>query len=407
MASLLVLSNGCGEDTIAGRIIDRLRESHIPDAAIHAWPMVGDGDALRTRGLTLVGISNRLPSAGFATLSARWMWRDLRAGWLAVHAAQIRAARAMRHRYAAALVVGDVVPMAAAVLADLPFVFVGCAKSAYYGRKYAYSRLELRWLRRHARHVFPRDGLTARSLTGQGIPARDAGNPMMDDLAPEGPIPGVADDGLVLGALPGSRWDAADNVSTLMTVAEVLAGLVPSPRTTHVVCAVARAPKPEEAQRWQTTAHSAGWEADRTREYSSLPEAAWCWRHHGGLRFHVVSGRFAAVLHRARVVIGLAGTANEQAVGLGKPLVTFPTTGVFDDAYLRMKMRFFGESALAVPRDPAQVGRAVVTILADPALAARMGAAGQARMGSPGASAAIAAAVIDSLPSTPRRKAAP
>jgi uncharacterized protein (TIGR03492 family) len=397
MSSLLVLSNGHGEDVIAGRIIDRLRDRGMPPAAMHAWPMVGEGETYRARGVTTVGVSNRLPSGGFATLSARWMWRDLRAGWIGVHAAQLRVARAMRERYTRALVVGDVVPMAAAVLAGLPFIFVGCAKSAYYGRRYAYSRLEMRWLRGHARSVFPRDDLTARWLQQRGVPARYVGNPMMDDLDPAGLLPGLADGDLVLAALPGSRWDASANVVTLMAVADALARQVPAPQATHVICAVARVPQDDDLRPWALAARQAGWLPEHAVADPAPPAPSWSWRHPRGLRFCVVPDRLGAVLHRSRVVIGLAGTANEQAVGLGKPVVTFPTAGTQDAAYVRMKMRFFGESAVAVARDPAVVARAILDILNDPDRAARMAAAGRQRMGVPGASAVIAAAVLDTL----------
>jgi len=397
MSSLLVLANGHGEDVIAGRIIDRLRDRGMSHAAIHAWPMVGDGDTFRVRGVTTVGVPNRLPSAGFATLSARWMWQDLRAGWCGVHVAQILAARAMRRRFTHALVVGDVVPMAAAVLAGVPFVFVGCAKSAYYGRRYAYSRLEVRWLRAHALRVFPRDELTTRWLQRRGVEARYVGNPMMDDLDTAGHLPGVADGDLVLAALPGSRWDASANVTTLMAVADALARQVPAPHATHVCCAVARAPQDADVRAWALAARRGGWSPEPAGTDAVTSAASWAWRHQRGLRFCVVTDRFGAILHRSRVVIGLAGTANEQAVGLGKPVVTFPTAGTQDDAYVRMKMRFFGASAVAVAGDPVVVARAVLDILNDPDRAATMAAAGRQRMGVPGASAAIAAAVLEAL----------
>jgi uncharacterized protein (TIGR03492 family) len=276
-------------------------------------------------------------------------------------------------------------------------VFVGCAKSAYYGRRYAYSRLEMRWLRGHACGVFARDALTAQWLQDRRVAACYVGNPMMDDVDPAGDLPGVAAADLVLGALPGSRRDAAANVITLMAVADALAREVPAPRSTQVVCAVAHEPSQDDLRLWADTALETGWRPEGVVTNPGAAGTCRAWRHRLGLRFCVVANRFGAVLHRARLVVGLAGTGNEQAVGLGKPVVTFPTTGVQDNAYLRMKMHFFGEAAVAVDRDPVAVARTVLAILDDPDRAARMAAAGRQRMGVPGGSAAIAAALLRTL----------
>src|SRR5690606_31672793 len=71
----------------------------------------------------------------------------------------------------------------------------------------------------------------------------------------------------------------------------------------------------------------------------------------GGAEAIIAKNRFADVLRLSDVVVGMAGTANEQAIGLGIPLVTAPSRGVQGERFVRMKMQFFGESAVAVPRD--------------------------------------------------------
>ena len=93
----------------------------------------------------------------------------------------------------------------------------------------------------------------------------------------------------------------------------------------------------------------------------------------------------------------MAGTANEQASGLGLPLITAAGAGNQGEAYLRMKMRYFGNAAIATPRDPAAIAAAMASLLADPARRAVMSAEGRKRMGAPGASAAIAAALVARL----------
>src|SRR4030067_897644 len=90
----------------------------------------------------------------------------------------------------------------------------------------------------------------------------------------------------------------------------------------------------------------------------------------------VVKGKFADVLRRSQVVVGLAGTANEQAGGLGKPLITFPGL-IQGPQFVRMKMRLFDAAAIAVPPHPEVVARALVDLLRDPATPARMSRGGR------------------------------
>jgi uncharacterized protein (TIGR03492 family) len=393
-ARILFLSNGHGEDTIAGKLIDRLRR---PDLAVHGWPMVGTGEAYRERGIPIVGAANLLPSCGFATTSARLFWTDLRAGWLATHWRQARAARALRGRYDLAVAVGDLVAMGAACLARLPFLFVGCAKSAHYRGPFTrYTALETSLLRRHCRLVFPRDRATARAMERAGIPSAYVGNPMMDDLEGTGETFGLSSDVAVVGLLPGSRAGAADNAVALLAAAAATSCTAPR---LHFLFAVAPGFDHgglERALAGETRAP--GWRREAPEAGDDARGVALRLRHAGGAEAWIVAGRLADVLRRATLVVGLAGTANEQAIGLGKPLVAFPTDGVQGRAYVRMKAGYFGGAALTLDGpEPGRVASAVRDLLTDPARRERMAAAGRDLMGDPGASDAIAAAITRAL----------
>ena len=393
------MSNGHGEDAIACKVFDRLCACGLARETVDAWPVVGEGRQYRTRGIACVGVSNLLPSDGFATLSAARMWRDLRAGWIRVHVEQIRAAARLRGRYTMALAVGDVVPMALAAIARVPFIFVGCAKSVFYGRRYGYTGLEVRLLRRYAAVAFPRDEPTTAWLRARRVRARYVGNPMMDDLEPTGALEGVPDHHRVIGALPGSRGDMTANTIAIARVAAELGGLLPDPSSVHVLCAAADGIEEQVLRAWVASRDGNGWRpievacGDTGRAEGCVLKLV----HRSGLQFQVLTGRFADVLHRSTVVIGLAGTANEQAIGLGRPVITFPTRGAFDGAYLRMKTRFLGDSTLAVSPDPGTVARAVRDLLANPEQQAHMAEAGRRRMGGLGGSEAIAATVVAEL----------
>ncbi len=394
MKDLLFLSNGHGEDTIACRILDEVRALR-PSLALDAWAMVGRGEAYAARGVPLVGAPNLLPSAGFALLNWKLFTADLRAGWVAMYWRQFRDGRRFRGRYRLMVAVGDIVPMACAALSKTPFLFVGCAKSDYYTPKYRYNALEKHILRRHCMATYPRDSLTARALAAAGVPVRDAGNPMMDGLEGSGDALGVPEGGIAVAMMPGTRHDAEVNFLDLLAAAAATARRAPEPARLRFLFPVRTAfDVVEMAGAIAADPRFAGCVAVPTGEGDgvvlrvALP---------GGAEAVVAKARFADTLRLSRIAVGMAGTANEQAVGMGLPLVAVPARGMQGEDFVRMKALYFGEAAVSVPREPKAVAQEILAILGDPQRAARMAAAGRERMGPPGASAAIAADVIAAL----------
>jgi len=334
-----------------------------------------------------VGAFNLLPSCGFATLSLRLLVQDLRAGWIRTHWRQVRSARALRGRYDLVVAVGDIVVIAAARLTRSPFVFVGCAKSSYYAFMSGYTRLEKRLLRRHCLLTFPRDRLTVAELERAGVRNEYAGNPMMDDLEGDGETFGLGGDIEVLGLLPGSRLDMERNAVHLL---EVLARCRPSPGGRGVCGLFAPPDRFDTDGLVRVLGDGSGWRVEDAEPHDARRGIVLRLRHGAGAGALFVKGKFADVIRRSRVVVGTAGTANEQAVGLGRPLITFPTAGVMGKRYVKMKMQFFGSAARRVSPEPQAVAAAVDDLLRDRELRERMAAAGRERMGDPGASERIA-----------------
>jgi uncharacterized protein (TIGR03492 family) len=393
-APVLFLSNGHGEDDIAGKIIDRLRRD-APGLSIHGWPMMGHGAAYRDRGIPLTGRPAHLPSAGFGTLNLSLFWRDLRAGWLSALGGQMRAARGLRAQYQLAVAVGDIVVIAAAVLARLPFLFVASAKSGYYGGTTGYNWLEKTLLRR-CLLAFPRDLPTADVLKRAGVPSRYVGNPIMDDLEGTDETFGLPPGQSVVGLLPGSRSDLHDNVITLLAAAAATAEGTPGAPLCFLFAAPAVLDPGEVRRRVREEGRAPGWREEAAGLDDPQRGIVLKLAHVQGPRAWIVQGWFADVLRRSAVVVGVAGTANEQAVGLGRPLITFPTQ-VQGGRFVRMKMQLFDGAALEVPPRPDAVAAALLALLRDPDRMVRMGAIGRQRMGPPGASSAIAETVRAAL----------
>lgn len=385
-------SNGHGEDTIACKVLDRMRETR-PSLSIEGWPMVGEGTAYRSRDVPLVGALNLLPSSGFATISPKLMLDDLRAGWIGTHWRQYKAAREMRGRYRIAVAVGDIIPILAAVTARVPFTFIGCAKSYYYNPGRAYTPLERRLLRKHCMLTFPRDEMTIPELDKDGVPTLYLGNPMMDGLEGTGDRLGIGSDNLVIGMLAGTRPDAENNLLDLLDAAAHAHMHFADARNLRFVFAARQSLNPDAvAGMIAADARFGDWRVLEVTDGNVGIVLRLADTH--GVEALIVKDRFADVLHLSSVVVGMAGTANEQAIGLGKPLITVPSAGVQGDQYVKMKSAYFGDAALAVARDPDAISAAIAKLLDDPEQRRRMAEAGRERMGDPGASQAIADTIL-------------
>lgn len=391
---ILFISNGHGEDSIAAKVILRLRGLSTSPLHIHAWPMVGEGRAYRELDIPLQGAPNLLPSCGFATLSLKLMLKDLKAGWIPTHYRQVEVALALKKKYDLIAAVGDIVVIAAAVLARSPFLFIGCAKSSYYSFLNGYTRLEKFLLRKYCAMTFPRDRLTVKELDRARIKNRYVGNPMMDDL--EGTAAGfnLPRDQIVIGMLPGSRTDAAENALHMLKVAAAVDQTPFNPPLLFLFAAPTELDMAFISRRIAAKEDNGGWQIAEPAGQNPTAGIVLKLIHPQGSSACFVKGRFADVLRRSCLIVGTAGTANEQAVGLGKPLITYPTKGVMGSRYVKMKMQFFGLSALEVSPEPRAAARAITDLLADRERMEKMSAAGRERMGRPGASQAISEEIL-------------
>jgi uncharacterized protein (TIGR03492 family) len=443
---LLCLSNGHGEDMIAVRILQALQHQ-APDAELAALPIVGEGHAYAKLQIPLIGTVKAMPSGGFIYMDGRQLARDLQGGLVQLTLTQLRAIQGWGRdqaesgprgdRLATAessspsliLAVGDIVPLLFAWLSGVPYAFVGTAKSEYYLRdetgwlprqSWWDDRLERwtgciyhpweRWLlsRPHCKAVFPRDTITANILQQFGVPAVDLGNPMMDGLewpqvSPQNAgdqhsednaadtgdptTPPIALHPLTFALIPGSRIPEA--YANWELILQALPGVLAA-LSRPLVLLAAIAPGLEADQlhqvlldyRWQPTGeqtYQMGY-GDQTATLELMPH------------------RFAECLHRADLAIAMAGTATEQFVGLGKPVIAIVGQGPqFTRAFAEAQTRLLGASVTVVEQ-PSQVGAAIQTLLQDPDRLAWITHNGLRRMGTPGAAQRIAACLLTKSP---------
>jgi len=349
MARIICLSNGHGEDQVGSQVAQVLRSfSH----EVMALPLIGLGHAYRQRGIPILGHPQQLMSGGFDLL------RDLQQGLLGILGQHWRTLTQAQGDLI--LAVGDVVVMAMAWQTGIPYAFVGTAKSDYFWgechQPYFWRRCDYfpweRWLMKRALTVYPRDGWTTENLRRYfGIPAVNLGNPMVDDLIAFAPL-SLPKPALLL--LPGSRPpEAYKNWRLMLKVIQQL------PPTLTVITALAPGVDPDALSGW----------------------------------VGITPVPFADGVHHADVVLAMAGTATEQCVALGKPVVTLPGQGPqFTPHFARRQARLLG-SPVHLSR-PSQAPQVILQILQrlhhDPQWQTRLQAEGRKRMGDLGAASRIA-----------------
>ncbi|MBC8122945.1 MAG: hypothetical protein H7Y22_14040 [Gemmatimonadaceae bacterium] len=370
---LLCLSNGHGEDQIAARIV-RALQAH--DLEILAMPIVGEGSALRQLGVPIVAPTRTMPSGGFIYMDVREFLRDLREGLGRLTLEQWQVLRQLGPRCDLVLAVGDIVVLGLAWASRAPYAFVGTAKSDYYlgGKPSDYKTWE-RWMmnRPRCRAIYPRDGLTARNLRTWVPRAVDLGNPMMDQLEPLGASLDIPPDAVTILLLPGSRSpEAYRNLVRILAVVENLPQDLCG-RPLHILCAQATGLTDAEIAR------ETGWKLG-PGQISRGPRVV-----------HLERERFAECLHRTDLAIAMAGTATEQCVGLGKPVVTLPGEGPqFTYRFAEAQTRLLGESVRLITDGPEAAARCIERLLGDEHGLERIRHNGYVRMGKPGASSRIA-----------------
>ena len=386
---LLFISNGHGEDMIAQAIIDELEGK---DLKFKALPLAGKGCAYDASRAERLGPKRELPSGGFACQGMGHFLKDIVRGLPGLILSQAKTMHRASSSIDLTICVGDVYTV---ILAGLfvrrPIVFIATYKSDYTG---GYLGIE-RWVMRHqCQLVIPRDEPTCRSLQNSGIKTSFAGNAMMDCLKIGDEDFGLSKGVKVIGLLPGSRQEAYRNLKDMLIKLQTIIRLSKAGEGIISLLALAPSLNPDQIAKDLPR----GWRLepvlDLEREKGIV--ANLCSNHH--IEVKVVRGRFGEVIKRSDLILGLAGTANEQAAGLGKPIITFVGHGpqTTKKRMLEQK-RLLGKSILFIEGNDEAVARGTWRILHDPELIEQMGKAGGERMGPPGGAKRMANLILEVL----------
>ena len=388
---ILLISNGHGEDLNGGLIADGLRQC-APGVELAALPIVGAGSAYGRRGIPLLFQGRSLPSGGMVYQGLNF-WRDLAAGWLQQTFAQLWITWRQGRSFDLVVSIGDHVPLLFSLLTGRPTVVFLVSTSSFYEGRLRLSALT-RWCcgRGRVRVVLTRDAFTADDLQAQGLAkARFRGYPIMDLPAPDPALVARQPGSRTLALVPGSRFpEALHNLILMLRLCGHLGRRIADGRWRFLVATV-------ESPHWrelEPLAAAAGWELSD----GMLRSAEW------SLEVRLLPGALPSILAASDLVVGMAGTAVEQAVGYGLPVVQLVGRGPqFSYAFAESQMRLLGPTVHTVGRRPAEAGELeeaaglILSLLADDALRARCAEAARERVGGPGGSRRIAETVLSVL----------
>jgi uncharacterized protein (TIGR03492 family) len=400
---VLFLSNGHGEDLNASLVLQALHR-FAPEVEVAAMPIVGKGSVYQKLEVPIIGPTQQLPSGGFSYINfgrllnpVNWLrdtnpaslLKDIFSGLVGLTWRQVQAVQRFSQTCDLLFACGDIVPILFAWITGRPFFVFLVSSSSYYEGK-----AKLPWLAQwgmkspQCQLILTRDRYTAEDLQKRGFThTQFLGYPVMDVLTPSGKTLAQTPELPLIALLPGSRLpEAQTNLGLLLDLCEAIANhraadyhaaLVPSFSHDHL----------------QKLANNRGWDL--------MPSGCLV---KSGLKVHCHYDAFADILHACDLVLGMAGTAVEQAVGLGKPIVQVPGPGPqFTYLFAEAQMRLLGPSVVTIGDRPATpktlmaAARKVDEILNDGAYLQQCKVNGRERVGEPGGSEAIAQAILSFL----------
>lgn len=314
--TVLFTSNCFGEDRSAALIAAELKKILLKGRdgliRVQGASLISKGEEYSKRKIDLLFSSYIPPSGGFPTRSLKGFLSDLFTGSLGSTFQFINTIKKNRGHIRLAVVVGDVplLFLTRRALKGIPFVFLAPAKSDYIEPHY---KIEEWYFRKNADVILTHDQFTADNLKKKGLNALFLGNPMVDELSPCGKLPEKSGGKkMTVGILPGSREEAYDNFLLILELAK-MAGRQTAARF------IAALPGSLNEKTIREKTASNGWAFLKRGKQSILKKE--------NTEVLLAWGMFTDVLHASDVLIGLAGTAVEQAAALGKPVVSFAGTG--------------------------------------------------------------------------------
>ncbi|MDR1453873.1 MAG: lipid-A-disaccharide synthase-related protein [Candidatus Margulisbacteria bacterium] len=381
--SILVISNGRGEDSIAVTLLENLkkilREEELSenDLQIVALPLVGEGLLYKNAGYPTAAAWKNLPSHGF--FSVFGLLRDLRRGLLDNWRGQISIIEREAQTADLILTIGDIWPV---LLASLyghrkKIVHMATAISVYLRH---YTLAEIWLFKKYVSCVICRDLPTCAELQKFNVNAFYAGNPMLDDpmLRSTNTNLGLDKKRRRIVLIPSSREDAYGNILRMLNVVKHFA------TKNSFQFVISLAPN-LTLERLRAALGKSDW-AMLDLRHKKTPIAAEL-LHKDSTQVYVVHGYFRECLDEASLAIGMTGTGNEQIAGLGLPLILLKGKSPAASRGRLQHYKKLLDGAVFAPRgSDERIARAASELLSSSKRLQSMADAGRARLGDAGGS---------------------
>jgi uncharacterized protein (TIGR03492 family) len=389
---ILFISNGHGEDLNGSLIVQEIPKIN-PDIKLSALPIVGEGNSYKKLNIPLIVPTKNMPSGGIFYLNPLNFIKDLISGLLGLTIKQFYAIYKHRKNFDLIVAVGDIVPIFFAYITGQKFMAFIVSTSSYYEGKLKLPFLTAMMLKsERCLKIFTRDKFTAEDLQKRGFTqAIFAGYPIMDTLKPSGKDLNLLPVLPTIALLPGSRLpEALHNFALELQVCEELillsksnfnfrAALVPSIIENDLKLVV-------KNQQWEYL--DQGILSKKINDQQVI--------------VRTYNDAFADILNQCNLVLGMAGTAVEQGVGLGKPVVQIPGDGPqFTYRFAEAQMRLLGLSVTTINDSKSkkiicqQAAQKILNILADNDYLQQCLENGKERVGNQGGSYQIALEIVN------------
>ncbi|MBO6959604.1 MAG: hypothetical protein JJ847_01725 [Prochlorococcus marinus CUG1438] len=332
MTKILILSNGHGEDLSGSLIAKQFVKSGF---SVNALPIVGKGNHYEKEKINIIGKTKEFRTGGIGYNSFKGRLTEIFGGEIFYLLKKLYLTFKIRKKYDFFFIVGDIVPVFFAWVCNKDFFTYLVAYSSHYEGK-----LKLPWpskfflLSPKAKTIYTRDSLTAYDLTLQlKKKVSFLGNPFMDRFFSRNKELNKSE--FSIGLFPGSRFpEILDNFVLILEVLEALSDSRYFQKIEFNFAIV------------NAFSSSKISEILKNRKWLYLEKINEKYPmkfQYKYLRVNLYWNTFDEILLKSRCCISMAGTAAEQAIGLGKPVIQIEGKGPqFTKSFAEAQRRLLG-----------------------------------------------------------------
>ena len=333
MSRILLLSNGHGEDLSGSLIAKELVNSGY---SVDALPIVGKGIHYEKEKIKIIGKTREFSTGGIGYNSFKGRLTEIFGGEIIYLIKRLYLTYKIRKKYNYFFIVGDIVPIFFAWACKKDFFTYLVAYSSHYEGK-----LKLPWpskyflLSKNAKKIYVRDFLTANDLTLQlKKKVSFLGNPFMDKFFFRDKELNKSD--FSIGLFPGSRFpEILDNFILILELLEAISDFKYFQKIEFNFAIV------------NALSSSKIREIFKNRKWlylEKINEKNLLKFEYKSLKVNLYRNNFDEILLKSRCCISMAGTAAEQAIGLGKPVIQIEGKGPqFTKSFAEAQRRLLGK----------------------------------------------------------------